>query len=280
MSSCGCQNPNGSSSIGYRGTSCALSYRRTPNPIGPSCDNTIAEECATTVGTYTACEDLNEFIAHQRGADDLPDVTPEANPDQYGPCGLIGPGNQPIRDCEYQTGLVPNLQSMVDMARRRTHTLGLRPYRVFLVWQKRDSQQIYQEIQRIELVPVKVSNLSFVNYELGAGGLHPEGGIRLTQISPKQANERTLRGYINGALPKDDEEFFYEVRRIPMCEGEGDKPLVRRFTIDTLPHFNGGKFGWEVGLTDQEVPRTHEGEDRTFKPLSPLPLGPLDVLKR
>jgi hypothetical protein len=162
---------------------------------------------------------------------------------------------------------------MVDSARRQVHVLGFRAWRVFLVWTRRNRTQVFEEIKRIELMPVKVSQLDDVSLDLDPSGLATRGSIHLSEISPVQVNELTLRGFINGALPRDDEEFVYEVRRIPRCASE--ETIPRQFTISTAPHFHPTKLMWTVGLTTFDA---GGAIDPTYRP--PV-LGPkLAVLRR
>lgn len=182
-----------------------------------------------------------------------------------GPTGEALPVvHEPIQPCTYQSSLAVTLQSTVDYARRIVHGMGFRPYRVFLVWVRRNRRQEYVEFRRQELVPVMISSMNDVDLRLESVGLDPSGGVWLTEISPAQVDEKVLRGYIDGRELGDDEHFFYEVVRQPRYPGE--LPLRSRFTVGTTPHFNATAFQWEVGLVSQAAERSTTGEDQTFKP--------------
>lgn len=186
--------------------------------------------------------------------------------DEQGNCDP-SPGNDPVDDCAYQCSTVVELQAAVDSARRIAHTLGTRPYRVFLVWQERDMQRIWREVARTELIPVRVSDLGDVDLELTRAGLAPVGGLVLREVSPQQVDEQTLRGWRDGALwaTNGNREFFYEVVMHERCPG-GVKTQRQRYTLAAQPFLNGSRLEWKVGLVAQIVARNEQGEDRTVEP--------------
>lgn len=181
------------------------------------------------------------------------------------PCDENGPGNQPVCDDTYQCSLGVRLQPVIDRARRVAHRLGVRPYRVFLVWQERDRTRKFVEVCRKELTPVRLVALDAVDLDVSQAGLQPEGGIQLREISPAQTSEDELRGYLNGVAwgaDDPDREFFYEIQLHPRCIDD-ETPRRRRFIIGSEPHFDGGGFQYRVGLVDQEIARSRDGVDRT-----------------
>ena len=170
------------------------------------------------------------------------------------------------------------VQSAVDVGRRVAHELGFRPYRVFLVWQERGRDRIWRCVQELELVPVRLVALDAVDLELSQHGLQPEGGISLREVSPAQVSEDDLRGYLYGERWGSDtieREFFYEVRLHERCRpqdvpgsmrhAEGG-PRRRRFTLGAEPHLDANGYQWRVGLVDQEIGRTRDGEDQSTNP--------------
>lgn len=155
------------------------------------------------------------------------------------------------------------LQPSIDEGRRQQHLLGLRPYRVFVILERRDSKQRFQEVARVELMPVKVETVTSsyttpVGLQLGAGGMHAEGGIRLSEVSPLQVSEAQLRGKLQGRDLTSDERYFYEIVHTPWCAQDAPAQPMR-FTLNGIPYHNGEKFCWEIELTDQELPRLPEG---------------------
>lgn len=182
------------------------------------------------------------------------------------PCDDSGLGNKPVCDDTYQCSVGVRLQPTIDRARRTAaHRTGLRPYRVFLVWQERTRSREWYEVCRKELTPVRIIALDALDLDVSQAGLQPEGGISLREISPTQTNENELRGYLNGEKwghDDPDREFFYEVQLHQRCADDGT-PRMRRFIIGSEPHYDAGAFQFRVGLVDQEIARSPEGEDRT-----------------
>lgn len=169
-----------------------------------------------------------------------------------------------MSDAAYQCSTMVGLQPVIDQANRVSHELGIRPYRVFLVWQERDRQRNWQQVARKELMPVRVIGLDGVDLALSQAGVNAEGAITLREVSPALTNEDELRGYLEGqdwASQTSDREFFYEVQMSQRCP-EGQTPKHRRFILASEP-FLRGEFGeFRVRLIDQEISRQN-GIDRT-----------------
>lgn len=176
-------------------------------------------------------------------------------------------GNIPIADAAYQCSLGVTLQPHIDLARRQIHSLGLRPYRVFLVWEKQQRDQTWKDVKRVELVPVELVALDTMDLELAEIGVNPEGAIRLTQISPVQVTEHDLAGKLDGvSLDRQndpDQRFFYEVVKFQRCDGDPN-PLRRRYVLGAEPYQKATHFGWRVVIIDNAASRGPGGEDRTF----------------
>jgi len=213
-------------------------------------------------------------------------VTPGA---PCGPCGAIvdpvtgavvpapgvcapGPANVPITDEEYANSLGVCLQDAVDSARKIQHDLGLRPYRVRLVWWERDGRQRFTKIYReLELTPVQVSTFNDLDWELTEAGMQDQGDLLLSEISPVQVDQATLLGKIDGADPPPGVEFFYEVQQIGRCVGT---PPINpgRFTPTAIPYLDGEQFQYFMVIGSQNHPRAAApgpdtpDRDNTFKP--------------
>lgn len=175
-----------------------------------------------------------------------------------------GPGNVPVEGDQFQCSLGVRLQPAIDRNRRLSHTLGLRPYRVFLVWQERRALREFIEVCRLELIPVRVQAMDSLELELTQAGLTHTRMIKLREVSPALVDEDILRGYLNGKpWTGNDREFFYEVVMHPRCAT--DPPRIRRrFILGNVPHFEATSYEFRVGLIDQLIDRTREGVDQTL----------------
>lgn len=187
-----------------------------------------------------------------------------------------GPGNAPVADSETWCSPVVALQGAVDSARRIGHLLGARPYRVELVWTKRDTRLRAQEIRRVELIPVKVSNQTEIEWDQLPGGFGRLGLIRLSEISPNLVTEDDLYGRLDGKVDlPPDHEFFYEITLRARCEGaEAGRP--QRYQVASIPWYDPLKMGWEILVTPADPNRARPGEkidpDQTRRhPATPRP---------
>ena len=151
------------------------------------------------------------------------------------------------------------IQGAVDAARRTAAEVGARGYRVYLVWTKRDSRLRAQELKRLELVPVNVSDLTEVDWDVTPGGSSADGAVRLTEISPNLVTEDDLYGRLDGEpdLPPGV-EFMYEIVRRTRCSTEA-APAPQRFQIASVPHYDPVRLWWEVIVTSADASRAPEG---------------------
>lgn len=191
------------------------------------------------------------------------------------PAGICGPGpcgptaaNAPISDSAYQCSLGVSLQAQIDMARRQTHLLGLRPYRVSLVWQERNRiKGEWIEVHRIELMPVRVRTMEDLALEVGPAGNFFSGPLKLDEVSLQQVDEATLRGYRGGepwAGGHSEREFFYEVQMRRRCAGDPE-PMRHRFTLGGAVHCDGESFEYVLRLVPQIVQRGPGPDDRSIE---------------
>lgn len=188
-----------------------------------------------------------------------------------------GPGveqnepNQPVEG--YGSSVLVGLQGAVDAARKISHTIGARPYRMFMVWQQRNREREFEQVRCLELLPVKVRALDVVDLELSQAGIAPDGAILIREVSPAQVTEDDLRGFLDGELwghDNPDREFFYELVLSERCEDpsrlvpSGTKR--RRFALGTEPFLDASRLQWRFGLVDQRIARTRDGVDQTVSP--------------
>jgi hypothetical protein len=169
-----------------------------------------------------------------------------------------------VTDEQARCGVAMQLQPTVDGARRLLHVHGLRPYRVFLVWQERDfSTREWLTVRELELVPCKAIGMHEVELTVTPAGVLPTGPVKLREVSLQQVNEDTLRGALDGQ-PWDgaDREFFYEIRLHQRCASD-PAPRRRRFVIAGEPEARASSFEWIVRLTDSMPARDRAGNDAT-----------------
>lgn len=185
----------------------------------------------------------------------------------FDPCAA-GPGNQPLSDEEFQCSLGVTLQPAIDEGRRLGHEFGVRPYKVFIVWEQRTRQRGFQEFCRLELMPVRIELPWEWNLELLTSGILHSGMLVLKDVSPAQVNEDILQGYLENVAwgnRDSDRKYFYEVVLHKRCF---DDQLTRRrkFTLGQVPFWDAGAYNFRVTIIDQNLDRSREGEDVTVDP--------------
>lgn len=182
------------------------------------------------------------------------------------PCGP-GPSHVPISEAEYQCSLGVRLQGVVDRAARISHRLGMRPYRVCLVWQERGKKREWREVYRLELTPVQVMAMDEVGRQLSEGGNHAIGAMRVTEVSPAQVTESILRGELPSGVrwggDTHDREFFFEIQRHRRCPTDPENPR-HRFVLGSEVHHDGELMHFRFVLVAQQVPRGDGGVDRSL----------------
>lgn len=197
-------------------------------------------------------------------------------------CGPQSPGNDPVEESTYRCSVGVRLQSSIDGARRIAHTLGFRPYRVRLVWQQRglnmSDPRAFGEFHSCELMPVKVLTMDSVEIVASNWGEDLIGGVAMSEISPQQVTEDTLRGHIDGhdwvAADPQNREFFFEVALQVRCDGDL-KSRRRRFIYGAESSLAADQFQFKISLVQQNVERSRDGVDQTIgtvnKDGTPLP---------
>jgi hypothetical protein len=170
-----------------------------------------------------------------------------------------------VSDERARCGVGVTLQPSIDAARRVLHEQGLRPYRVFIVWQVRGMDRVWTTHRELELLPVKATGLHEMSLMVTPAGVLPDGTVKLRQISPQQVTEDTLRGWIDGeawASGQPDRQWFYEIRLHERCEGDGETRR-RRFMLAGEPELRADHFEWVVRLVNSMPARDRDGRDAT-----------------
>lgn len=177
------------------------------------------------------------------------------------------PGNEPVTDAQYQCSFGVRFQPVIDRARKFVHAAGLRPYKVFLVWQQRRRDRTWEQVHRCELSPVRVSNPEGIALTSAVWGEEIQGGYTLEEVSPSQVDEDVLRGYLNGedwAEKSTEREFFYEIQLHQRCVGASLTPRIRRYIHSGDPFYNGQRMYWRIELMEQKVARSRGEVDQTI----------------
>ncbi len=200
---------------------------------------------------------------------------PKPNPCAPGPCGPNA-AHAPIPDSALFCSIGTMLQPTIDMARRQPHLLGLRPYRVSLVWQEYNRfKREWLEVERIELMPVRVRTMEDLSLDVGPAGQYFTGPLKLDEVSPQQVNESILRGYRGGepwAAGNSEREFFYEVQQRRRCATDPE-PMRHRFTLGGAVHYEGDNYEYVIKLVPQIVQRGPGPDDRSIEPPAPKDSG-------
>jgi hypothetical protein len=169
----------------------------------------------------------------------------------------------------------------VDRLRQLNTRMGIRPMRVFLVWERWSGSEGGEGtptvIARMEILPTpKVESLDSISLRMMAAGVLPAGSIHVSEISvnytedqllgfaiPSQAwvatenppkTDSSTRIPAHSGHGKDRTDFYYEVAE----DGRGDDPPARnKYRIADQPFRKAGDVQWIVTLE-----RVSEDNDR------------------
>lgn len=173
------------------------------------------------------------------------------------------PKPRPLSPGEATNSFANRFSRVADNARQIATNLGLRPYRVFLIWTKWTGEERGEgdetEFRRIEILPTpKVNSLDNVTFGLFHAGTVPMGSLRVDRISATFTQD-TLQGRIipvpgEDTIP-DPYGFFYEV----VEDGRGDNPPQRaKFRLLNTPFRRAGKIDWTIMLERISADRERE----------------------
>lgn len=168
----------------------------------------------------------------------------------------------PLTPEQARKSLAHRLGPKVDRIRQIATRLGVRPYRVFLVWSKFTGSEVGEGselyIRTIELLPTPVvMSMDGISLNPFAQGVLPIGSVRLTRVSSQMTFDQ-----LTGRLAHEDSlpepyDFFYEI----VEDGRGDpEPVRQRFRLLSQPARRAGKLDWIIGLERSSEDRTRKGE--------------------
>lgn len=177
------------------------------------------------------------------------------------------PPPRPLSAFQAKRSLANRFGRLADNVRQLATKLGIRPYRVFLVWSQYDGQVRGEGnesvIARVEVLPTpRVSELTSVQLALYGAGNLPTGTLRIDQISVAKWNEAQLMGR---ALPTDTDaehipphyDFWYEI----VEDGRGgNEPMRTRYRLLGVPFRNAGGVQWGVLVERQQDDATPNGQ--------------------
>jgi hypothetical protein len=185
---------------------------------------------------------------------------------KVGPCTCNPEGYAKLSAQEGADTLIGSLTCVVDSIRNLYTTFGARTYQVQLVWTRWSGGERGSGCESVVLAePILptplVSNLKALRVELESIGSMEEGGVIVSQISPRYT-EAELQGFSRFVVPgnplPDDMSFYWEIF-YPGTDGDG---VRRRFVPKSAPNSDPTAFEWSISLTRQSEDRTTLGEIR------------------
>jgi hypothetical protein len=175
------------------------------------------------------------------------------------------PRPHPLQPFQAKRSLANRLVRVADNVRQIATNLGIRPYRVFLVWTTFDGEErgegTERELARVEILPTpKTAELTSLQQAPYAAGVLTTGTLRLDRISAgfTAAQLSGLEVPGKGQLPDMPQniDFWYEIRE----DGRGnDRPVPLRFRLATSPYRAAGKVSWSVVLERQDEATQMDG---------------------
>jgi hypothetical protein len=165
-----------------------------------------------------------------------------------------------------QMTLAERLVETVDRIRQLNTSLGLRPYRVFLIHVQWSGAKIGlgqpKEISRREILPTpRVRDISSTSEVYTNMGRVEEGGVVIDEVSAR-FSEDDLMGktsdLLDPAAPRSGQknaEFFYEVVE---SRAIAPNPIPRRYTPSAVPTLNRGNCSWRIVLSKVMANRSRQ----------------------
>lgn len=180
------------------------------------------------------------------------------------------PTPKPLTPTQAKKTLAAKFGPKIDRIRQLATKLGVRPYRVFLVWEQSSGSErgsgVETEVQRIEILPTpKVDSLDAVMMDPRFAGSLPVGSIRVSRVS-SSFTEDLLRGKRDHRSIPDDISFFYEV----VEDGRGDDlPVRMKYRLASTPVRRAGKVDWllileRISEDNSRTGQSQLGDDSEF----------------
>jgi hypothetical protein len=184
---------------------------------------------------------------------------------------------RPLSPNQARKTLANRLGRVADDVRQIATNIGVRPYRVFLIWTKWVGTGTVERgegteyiIQKLEILPTpRVTSLDGLSLSIAHAGVIPIGSVRVDRISVRRFTEDVLKGkaFPCDPLPFGERieekhipepyDFFWEI----VEDGRGDCPAKRRrFRPMTEPVRRPGKPDWTLMLDRVSLDRNRLGE--------------------
>lgn len=168
---------------------------------------------------------------------------------------------KPLQPFQARQSIAHRLHRVGDRVRQFATKLGIRPYRVFLVWTTYDGEERGEGTERIlhvhEILPTpKVGELTSLQNLGYSAGVLSTGTLRVDNISAGLTRAQLVGLAVPGkgqvADMPERVDFWYELRE----DGRGgDVPVPARFRLAAEPVRLPGNVSWSVLLEKQEEPR-------------------------
>jgi len=138
----------------------------------------------------------------------------------------------------------------LDELRQIASDFGARPYRVFLVrtlWKGgKRGRGPEQVISETEILPTpKVETMMSVQLQMLDVGVDEQGGMTVSEISPRYTENQLLGRNEDGTEIADNETFSWE---ISMHRGDSDDQKRRRYNVKGVPSYEPTGLQWKVSL--------------------------------
>jgi hypothetical protein len=245
-----------------------LSRRRRPPVSGSGCARFLMTSCRISFSLRQS-DPLRGVWSGGRGVG-----TPRAPEGHLGAIATRGRGGdtvtlmprpRPLQPFQAKRTLANRLTRVANSVRQFATTLGVRPYRVFLVWTTFDGEErgegTERELARVELLPTpKTAELTALQQAPYSAGVLSTGSLRLDKISAGFTAAQLTGLEVPGQgqqpdMPKNV-DFWYEIRE----DGRGgDQPVPLRFRLAASPYRAAGKVSWSVLLERQDEATQMDG---------------------
>lgn len=185
------------------------------------------------------------------------------------------PRVRPLFPDQPRRTLANRLAKTADRIRQIATNMGVRPYRVFLVWTTFDGPERGEGnevlLARKEILPTpKVPSLESLQEAAYSGGVLVTGTLRVERVSLDFTRYELLGRDIPGRgiveqIP-DNIDFFWEVDFDDRQRVEGDKPFPTRYRVSGEPSYRAGGTSWTVTLERQDEARSDQDGALPFSP--------------